>query len=53
MAEALTEKAESVVGEVFNVVGQWQSEQQKQVQEFQVLHTSSWNRKVLEWNCEI
>lgn len=35
-AEALTEKAESVVGEVFSVLGQWQAEQQKQVQEFQV-----------------
>ncbi|WVZ86362.1 hypothetical protein U9M48_033158 [Paspalum notatum var. saurae] len=34
-AEALTERVESVVGEVFSVVGQWQSEQQKQVQEFQ------------------
>ncbi|KQJ83559.1 uncharacterized protein At4g13200, chloroplastic [Brachypodium distachyon] len=34
-AEALTEKAESVVGEVFSVLGQWQAEQQKQVQEFQ------------------
>ena len=39
-AEALTERVESVVGEVFSVVGQWQAEQQKQVQEFQVLrHT--------------
>ncbi|XP_044325353.1 uncharacterized protein [Triticum aestivum] len=36
LAEALTERAESVVGEVFSVVGQWQAEQQKQVQEFQV-----------------
>lgn len=35
LAEALTERAESVVGEVFSVVGQWQAEQQKQVQEFQ------------------
>ncbi|KAF0894417.1 hypothetical protein E2562_038953 [Oryza meyeriana var. granulata] len=34
-AEALTERVESVVGEVFSVVGQWQAEQQKQVQEFQ------------------
>ncbi|KAL5215743.1 hypothetical protein ABZP36_007144 [Zizania latifolia] len=34
-AEALTERVESVVGEVFGVVGQWQAEQQKQVQEFQ------------------
>ena len=33
-AEALTERVESVVGEVFSVVGQWQAEQQKQVQEF-------------------
>uniref|UniRef100_A0A453CIB9 Uncharacterized protein n=1 Tax=Aegilops tauschii subsp. strangulata TaxID=200361 RepID=A0A453CIB9_AEGTS len=38
LAEALTERAESVVGEVFSVVGQWQAEQQKQVQEFQVRH---------------
>jgi hypothetical protein len=39
-AEALTERVESVVGEVFSVVGPWQAEQQKQVQEFQVLrHT--------------
>ena len=36
-AEALTERVESVVGEVFSVVGQWQAKQQKQVQEFQVL----------------
>ncbi|KAL5215189.1 hypothetical protein ABZP36_004341 [Zizania latifolia] len=35
-AEALTERVESVVGEVFSVVGQWQAEQQKQVQDFQV-----------------
>ncbi|XP_066347812.1 uncharacterized protein [Miscanthus floridulus] len=34
-AEALTERVESVVGEVFSVVGQWQVEQQKQVPEFQ------------------
>ncbi|KAF8702697.1 hypothetical protein HU200_032520 [Digitaria exilis] len=34
-AEALTERVESAVGEVFSVVGQWQAEQQKQVQEFQ------------------
>jgi hypothetical protein len=40
LAEALTERAESVVGEVFSVVGQWQAEQQKQVQEFQVLHSA-------------
>jgi hypothetical protein len=40
LAEALTERAESVVGEVFSVVGQWQAEQQKQVQEFQVLCTA-------------
>ena len=33
-AEALTERVESVVGEVFSIVGQWQAEQQKQVQEF-------------------
>ena len=39
-AEALTERVESVVGEVFSVVGQWQAEQQKQVQEFQVLRHS-------------
>jgi hypothetical protein len=40
LAEALTERAESVVGEVFSVVGQWQAEQQKQVQEFQVLRNA-------------
>ncbi|KAL6651034.1 hypothetical protein ACP70R_009959 [Stipagrostis hirtigluma subsp. patula] len=34
-AEALTERVESLVGEAFSVVGQWQAEQQKQVQEFQ------------------
>jgi hypothetical protein len=28
------------VGEVFSVVGQWQAEQQKQVQEFQVLRNA-------------
>nr|ACG42672.1 hypothetical protein [Zea mays] len=32
------ERVESVVGEVFNIVRQWQTQQQKQVQEFQALH---------------
>lgn len=38
-AEALNERIESTVGEILSVVGQWQAEQQKQVQDFQV---SSW-----------
>jgi hypothetical protein len=37
-AEAFMERVESVVGEVFNIVRQWQTQQQKQVQEFQALH---------------
>jgi hypothetical protein len=39
-AEAFMERVESVVGEVFSVVRQWQAEQQKQVQESQVLRHS-------------
>lgn len=35
-AEALNERIESTVGEILSVVGQWQAEQQKQVQDFQV-----------------
>ncbi|CAL9088927.1 unnamed protein product [Musa textilis] len=34
-AEALNERIESTVGEILSVVGQWQAEQQKQVQDFQ------------------
>ncbi|CAN6462041.1 unnamed protein product [Victoria cruziana] len=34
-AEALTERVESTVGEFLSVIGQWQAEQQKQVQNFQ------------------
>ena len=36
-AEALNERVESAVGEFLSTVGRLQSEQQKQVQEFQVL----------------
>ncbi|XP_008802420.1 uncharacterized protein At4g13200, chloroplastic [Phoenix dactylifera] len=34
-AEALNERIESSVGEILSVIGQWQAEQQKQVQDFQ------------------
>ncbi|XP_031484453.1 uncharacterized protein At4g13200, chloroplastic [Nymphaea colorata] len=34
-AELLTERVESTVGEFLSVIGQWQAEQQKQVQDFQ------------------
>lgn len=37
MAEALNERIESSVGEFLSVIGRLQAEQQKQVQEFQVL----------------
>jgi hypothetical protein len=40
-SQNLTKRVKSVVGKVFNVVGQWRAEQQKQVQEFQVLHEST------------
>jgi hypothetical protein len=40
-SQNLTKRVKSVVGKVFNVVGQWWAEQQKQVQEFQVLHEST------------
>lgn len=36
IGEALTERIESVVGEVLSTIGRVQSEQQKQVQDFQV-----------------
>lgn len=36
-AEALNERIGSTVGEVLSVVGQWQAEQQKQIQDFQVI----------------
>ena len=36
LAEALNERIESTVGEFLSAVGRLQSEQQKQVQEFQV-----------------
>ncbi|XP_072963119.1 uncharacterized protein [Typha angustifolia] len=35
LAEALNERIESTVGEILSVVGQWQAEQQKQVQDFE------------------
>ena len=35
-AEALNERIGSTVGEILSVVGQFQAEQQKQVQDFQV-----------------
>lgn len=35
-AEALNERIGSTVGEILSVIGQWQAEQQKQVQDFQV-----------------
>lgn len=37
-AEALNERIESTVGEFLSTVGRLQAEQQKQVQEFQVLN---------------
>lgn len=37
VAEALNERIESAVGEFFSTVGRLQAEQQKQVQEFQVV----------------
>lgn len=36
LGEALTERIESTIGEFLSTVGRLQSEQQKQVQEFQV-----------------
>ena len=39
LAEALNERIESTVGEFLSTVGRLQAEQQKQVQEFQVLNT--------------
>lgn len=35
-AEAVNERIGSTVGEILSMVGQWQAEQQKQVQDFQV-----------------
>ncbi|XP_073000714.1 uncharacterized protein [Typha latifolia] len=35
LAEALNERIESTVGEILSMVGQWQAEQQKQVQDFE------------------
>lgn len=37
LAEAMSERIESTVGELLSVVGRLQAEQQKQVQDFQVL----------------
>lgn len=37
VAEALNERVESAVGEFLSTIGRLQAEQQKQVQEFQVL----------------
>ncbi|KAG6490207.1 uncharacterized protein At4g13200, chloroplastic-like [Zingiber officinale] len=34
-AEAVNERIESTVGEILSMVGQWQAEQQKEVQDFQ------------------
>lgn len=36
VAEALTERIEATVGEFVSVIGQWQAEQRKQVQDLQV-----------------
>lgn len=36
LAEALNERIESAVGEFLSIVGRFQAEQQKQVQDFQV-----------------
>lgn len=44
LAEALNERVESTVGEFLSAVGRLQSEQQKQVQDFQV-------RRSLIWHC--
>ncbi|XP_058094698.1 uncharacterized protein At4g13200, chloroplastic-like [Magnolia sinica] len=35
LAEALNERVEATVGEIFSVFGQWQAEQRKQVQDLQ------------------
>lgn len=40
VAEALNERIESAVGEFLSTVGRLQAEQQKQVQEFQVVSQS-------------
>lgn len=40
MAEALNERVESAVGEFLSSIGRLQAEQQKQVEEFQVLTIS-------------
>lgn len=41
LAEALNERIESTVGEFLSTIGRLQAEQQKQVQDFQVLCCSS------------
>lgn len=41
LAEALNERIESTVGEFLSAVGRLQAEQQKQVQDFQVVGNSN------------
>lgn len=48
LAEALNERIESTVGEFLSAIGRLQAEQQKQVQDFQVMSNSSCNRSTLE-----
>jgi hypothetical protein len=43
LAEALNERIESTVGEFLSAIGRLQAEQQKQVQDFQVMSNSSCN----------
>lgn len=38
LAEALSERIESTVGDFFNIVGRLQAEQQRQIQDFQVAY---------------
>lgn len=45
LAEALNERVESAVGELLSTVGRLQAEQQKQVQEFQVLNQFSFHSR--------
>jgi hypothetical protein len=48
LAEAVNERIESTVGEFLSTIGRLQAEQQKQVQDFQVMSNSSCNRSTLD-----
>lgn len=48
LAEAVNERIESTVGEFLSAIGRLQAEQQKQVQDFQVMSNSSCNRSTLD-----